>query len=94
MRLRLDKHAQYEIRVYAEAIADILAKVVPVAWSAFEDYILYSVTFSRTEISVLKSIFSDKLNIDVSNIYDSINNSGLSIREKNELLDKLKINNT
>lgn len=35
LELRLHEHAQYEIRVYAEAICKILAHTVPVALSAF-----------------------------------------------------------
>lgn len=36
LHLRLDEHAQYEIRVYAEAILKMLRKVAPVATAAFE----------------------------------------------------------
>ena len=35
LALRLDPHAQWEIRVYAEAMAEIVKKAVPVAWEAF-----------------------------------------------------------
>ena len=38
LRLRADAHAQYEIRVYAEAMCRIVADWVPFAYSAFEDY--------------------------------------------------------
>ena len=39
LRLRQDPHAQYEIRVYADAIADqIVAKWVPMAYRAYLDY--------------------------------------------------------
>lgn len=37
LRLRLHPHAQYEIRVYAEAIAEMLRELVPVTMSAFDD---------------------------------------------------------
>jgi thymidylate synthase (FAD) len=53
LRLRLDEHAQYEIRVYARAIAEIVKQVVPLAWEAFEDYVLNAVTFSRAEQAAL-----------------------------------------
>lgn len=33
-KLRLDPHAQKEIRDYAETVSDILAKVFPVSWAA------------------------------------------------------------
>lgn len=35
--LRADSHAQYEIRVYAEAMIDLIRPIVPVAVEAFED---------------------------------------------------------
>ncbi|MCI2394098.1 FAD-dependent thymidylate synthase [Aliiroseovarius sediminis] len=38
LRLRADHHAQYEIRVYADAICNIVADWVPAAYGAFEDY--------------------------------------------------------
>lgn len=53
LKLRIDKHAQYEIRIYAEAIAGIVQKVVPLTWQAFEDYMLYARTFSRAELRLI-----------------------------------------
>ncbi|UWQ22750.1 FAD-dependent thymidylate synthase [Jannaschia sp. W003] len=38
LRLRSDAHAQWEIRVYADAIAESVRDWVPMAWRAFEDY--------------------------------------------------------
>lgn len=38
LRLRADMHAQYEIRVYADAICKVVADWVPAAYGAFEDY--------------------------------------------------------
>lgn len=35
LRLRLDPHAQYEVRVYAEALAEIASEVAPVSYEAF-----------------------------------------------------------
>lgn len=58
LRLRLDSHAQYEIRVYAEAIAEIVREWVPATWSAFEDYRLNAVTFSGKEMQVLAEIIA------------------------------------
>lgn len=37
LRLRLHPHAQYEIRVYAEAMLELIAPVVPVATAAFKE---------------------------------------------------------
>ena len=54
LRLRADAHAQYEIRVYAEAIAACVRDWVPLAYGAFEDYRLGGTTLSATAVAVLK----------------------------------------
>jgi thymidylate synthase (FAD) len=54
LRLRADAHAQYEIRVYAEAIAACVRDWVPLAYAAFEDYRMGGVTLSAKAIAVLK----------------------------------------
>lgn len=46
LRLRADAHAQYEIRVYADAICSVVADWVPMAYGAFEDYRLGGVQMS------------------------------------------------
>lgn len=38
LSLRADAHAQYEIRVYAEAMCELAKAWVPAAYEAFEDY--------------------------------------------------------
>lgn len=48
--LRLDEHAQLEIRLYAQAIAEIVKVWVPNVWEAFVDYCLDAHTFSRQEM--------------------------------------------
>lgn len=53
LQLRLDPHAQYEIRVFAEAMAEIVRAVAPIAYEAFEDYQLRSDKFSSLELEVL-----------------------------------------
>ena len=54
LRLRADAHAQYEIRVYADAIAATVKDWVPLAFGAFEDYRMGGVTLSAKAIAVLK----------------------------------------
>ena len=54
LRLRADAHAQYEIRVYAEAICRVVADWVPIAWGAFEDYRLGGVTLSSKAVDCLR----------------------------------------
>lgn len=57
LRLRMDSHAQYEIRMYANAMAEIVKQVVPIAWEAFEDYVLYAKRFSRMEMEMLREMY-------------------------------------
>lgn len=56
LRLRADPHAQYEIRVYAEAICKIVADWVPAAYDAFQDYRLGGVQFSGKGMEVLRRL--------------------------------------
>jgi thymidylate synthase (FAD) len=54
LRLRADPHAQYEIRVYAEAIAEVVRDWVPLAFRAFADYRLGGVHLSAQAAAVLR----------------------------------------
>ena len=54
LRLRADAHAQYEIRVYADAICSIVADWVPAAYAAFADYRLGGATLSAKALDVLR----------------------------------------
>jgi thymidylate synthase (FAD) len=58
LRLRADPHAQYEIRVYAEAICDVVRDWVPHAWAAFEDYRLNAATFSGKGMACLRRMLA------------------------------------
>ena len=60
LRLRMDPHAQYEIRVYAEAMAQCAKAVAPLAYEAFEEHILGSVAFSRAECEALSLLLAGK----------------------------------
>jgi thymidylate synthase (FAD) len=62
LRLRLDCHAQQEIRAYAEVMAKITKAVAPIAYEAFEEYILYGVSFSRTEMQALRALLQGEEN--------------------------------
>lgn len=55
--LRMDPHAQFEIRQYANVIGEeIVAKWVPMAWEAFKDYRLGSLALSRLEIELIRLV--------------------------------------
>lgn len=56
LRLRMDSHAQYEIRVYAETLYGIITKVCPVACEAFEEYVVGAIRFSRSEVEAIKRL--------------------------------------
>lgn len=53
LKLRVDPHAQKEIRVYAEAMAQFVKARCPIAWEAFEEYHLHAADFSRAERQLL-----------------------------------------
>jgi thymidylate synthase (FAD) len=54
LELRLDPHAQLEIRRYAEVLLELAGKVAPRCREAFERHILGGVSFSRDEFAELK----------------------------------------
>ncbi len=79
--LRADMHAQYEIRVYAEAMIETLKKWVPITHSAFLDYRVGAAHISAKGLKVVKSMLSGgKVDLE---------SSGLSKREWNELMQVL-----
>lgn len=80
--LRLDGHAQEEIRVYADAIDTVLFRLVPIARQAFRDYRLEACTFSALELLVLKALVHGQTR-DLDEI-------GMSKREQTEMIAKLR----
>ncbi len=58
LSLRADSHAQYEIRVYAEAMLDLVKKWVPITYEAFMRYRLGAVSFSAPAMVVLKKMLA------------------------------------
>ena len=79
IRLRNDLHAQYEIRVYAEKIAELVKKWVPFAFEAFEQYQLNSSHLSSNGLSCIKRLMKGE---DVSQ-----DNSGMGKREWKEFCE-------
>jgi thymidylate synthase (FAD) len=76
LSLRLDIHAQKEIRLYAEAIAGFVKRWVPLTWEAFEDYRLGAATLSRQELAAVKEMIAGKT--------PDLEKLGLSKREQEE----------
>lgn len=55
--LRMDPHAQYEIRAYATTIGEqIVKRWVPTAWEAFQDYKVNASSLSRIEVEIIKAL--------------------------------------
>jgi thymidylate synthase (FAD) len=71
LKLRLDTHAQYEIRVYAEALAAIVSQWVPATWAAFQDYVVNSVTLTSVELAALRRLLPKIASTDLRGDADS-----------------------
>lgn len=54
LRLRMDTHAQLEIRTYANAMYELIKPIVPLACEAFEDYRLNAMALSAGEINAIR----------------------------------------
>jgi thymidylate synthase (FAD) len=78
LRLRADPHAQYEIRVYAQAMLETLEAWTPLAAEAFRDYRLGAAQLSAGALSVVRRMLAG----------DAVDQaaSGLSAREWGELM--------
>ena len=81
LSLRADAHAQYEIRVYAEAMLRSVAAWVPVAHQAFLDYRLGAVTLSAQMLTAVRRMLAGETVTQA--------NSGLNKREWAELMAAL-----
>ena len=83
LALRADDHAQYEIRVYADAMLDIVKKWVPLTYEAFEDYRIGGTELSAKEVNLMRKLLKgEKV---------SFEEEGLSKREWSELQRKFEI---
>ena len=86
LSLRLDPHAQYEIRCYAQAIFDILRQLFPVSIAAFEEYTLYGQHLSRTEWGIIHDLLAD---VEQEEVAQMAATRGLSGREQREFAAKI-----
>ncbi len=76
LRLRADSHAQYEIRVYADAICEMVADWVPFAYRAFSDYQLGGAQLSAAALDCVQRMVKGEAVAQ--------ENSGMSAREWRE----------
>ena len=93
LNLRMDGHAQYEIRAYADVMFDITKKVAPIACESFEDHKLNSMRFSAPELNLLKKLLRDINPKDITLFKDSpfiekkgeeetLNGEGIEFKDK------------
>ena len=79
--LRADPHAQYEIRVYAEALLETIKRWVPLAYEAFAKNVMGGVQLSAGALAVVKRLLAGET-VEQAD-------SGLSKREWDELMASL-----
>ncbi len=83
LSLRADSHAQYEIRVYADIMLDMLKAWVPITYAAFMDYRMGGAALSAKGMAIVKRlILGEKVTQD---------QSGMSKGEWRELMLALEL---
>ena len=96
LQLRMDDHAQEEIRSYAALIGEeVVARWVPLVWEAFNDYRRRALRLSRVEVEVLTALATSPER--ARSVAESLglvkldaNGQLAPNRERRELEDKLK----
>jgi len=83
LKLRLDPHAQYEVRVFAQAKYDLIKPIVPYACESFERHILNGKKFSQDEMEIIRTF----LNTDT--IEEILETKGWKKSKIQEFLNKL-----
>lgn len=72
LSLRMDSHAQLEIRSYAEIIGhEIVANLFPMTWRAFQDYRLNAIKLSARDIKIIQELNGIEMKLQQS-VYDRI----------------------
>lgn len=90
--LRMDSHAQLEIRLYANAIGAIAEQLFPMCWEAFKDYRLEAMQLSRMDILAVYQLRSSHADIaDAETVELCLTAAGFTNkREKDECIAKMK----
>jgi thymidylate synthase (FAD) len=78
LSLRADPHAQYEIRIYADAMLETVKRWVPSVYEAFLEYRMNAATISATGLEVIRRRLAGE--------HVEQKDSGLSAREWRELM--------
>jgi len=96
LSLRMDLHAQTEIREYANIIGnEIVSKWCPITWSSFKDYRMENLTFSKIEIELLQLLVANNIEelrgIAITSGFLNKDGSPKRSRERDEFENKLLI---
>ncbi len=95
LRLRVDEHAQWEIREYGRVMAGMLERVAPLTYEAWLDYDVLGARLSAAELDILRSLLvadADAMTVGVgqgTRGEEELRAAGLSPREIRELIAKL-----
>jgi thymidylate synthase (FAD) len=81
LSLRAEAHAQYEIRVYADAIIDVVKRWVPAVYDAFIDYRMGGTHLSAKGLDAVRRLLAGET--------VTAESCGLSKREWRELMESL-----
>lgn len=90
LELRMDSHAQIEIRSYADIIGhEIVKKWCPITWEAFQDYRLNSLYLTRTDQEIISAIIKGDFDsaINISKNVDFIKDSQDGIKRSRECIE-------
>ncbi len=82
LMLRSDAHAQYEIRIYAEKMLDIVKAWVPFTYQAFNEYQVEGKHISKKGLEVIKKL--------INNQQVTQESSEMTKREWSELMEMIK----
>ena len=78
LQLRLDPHAQKEIRAFAEAMARFVKQKCPIVWESFEEHILFANKLSKNEGALMASV------IEKNNLWPAIESARTEQLKKDE----------
>jgi thymidylate synthase (FAD) len=96
LKLRVDRHAQWEIQEFGRIMAGVLKRVAPLSYEAWIDYDVCGQRLSRMELDVLRKLIA----LDGGGVAPraeaaalsqaDLEQAGLARREVREFLDKLR----
>ncbi len=92
LTLRVDSHAQYEIRVFGEIMAGMLKRVAPLSYEAWIDYDVCGARMSRAEMEVLGSVcesLGNRVLADGLITTNMFSEAGMNDREIEEFISKI-----